>query len=534
MNPVPLFLIIVSLPLLLGGCGEKPVAETKPVEEKVLEVKEKVKFIEFKEVEKRDDGLWYRKMVETPYSGGTFTLHSNGKKKSEAILKNGLLNGKMKGWYPNGQKATEVNFQNGKMHGLKIGWHSNGKKATEAHFKQGKQHGVEKEWYSSGEKWEKKNYKNGKLDGEWIIWNENGTKFQESTFDYGKQLSFKNWNKQGKLETSLNETDFTPVGTANFAELEEREDGLHYKRGDKNPYSGKVYESNFIGRKTAEGSFKNGLKDGLWIEWESTDQRKSQRHYKGGKLHGISTYWGPQTSFEDSGELSRENYEEGKLVELPEKAAGLVNLSDLRMGPHGWRVPSSKKEFSGAVFSLHYSNGKKYQQGTLAEGKRDGVWLEWYENGAKYSELTYKSGKLLSSLTWKPNGEKSKNGIINANGILKRWHENGRLATETKIVEGNELVIRGWDSDGKFKGSYFSNYYENLDTETITIEARIEFRKEGILELEKRHPKDEAKKLVKEIYLELSELEKKLTQIKTEISSIKEIKEQWDKEAEVE
>ena len=33
MNPVPLFLIIVTLPLLLGGCGEKPVVEVKPVEE---------------------------------------------------------------------------------------------------------------------------------------------------------------------------------------------------------------------------------------------------------------------------------------------------------------------------------------------------------------------------------------------------------------------------------------------------------------------------------------------------------------------
>ena len=32
MNPVPLFLIIVTLPLLLVGCGEKPVAETKPPE----------------------------------------------------------------------------------------------------------------------------------------------------------------------------------------------------------------------------------------------------------------------------------------------------------------------------------------------------------------------------------------------------------------------------------------------------------------------------------------------------------------------
>jgi hypothetical protein len=31
MNPVPLFLIIVTLPLLLGGCGKKPVAEVEPV-----------------------------------------------------------------------------------------------------------------------------------------------------------------------------------------------------------------------------------------------------------------------------------------------------------------------------------------------------------------------------------------------------------------------------------------------------------------------------------------------------------------------
>jgi hypothetical protein len=33
MNPVPFILIIVTLPLLLGGCGEKPVSEVKPVEE---------------------------------------------------------------------------------------------------------------------------------------------------------------------------------------------------------------------------------------------------------------------------------------------------------------------------------------------------------------------------------------------------------------------------------------------------------------------------------------------------------------------
>ena len=120
MNPVSLFLIVVTLPLFLGGCGEKatvePVAEVKPVEEKVIEVK----FIEFKEIEKRDDGLWYRKTVETPYSGGAFTLYSDGKKKSESIFKDGLLDGVMRGWYANDQKGTEINYKNGKIHGLKI------------------------------------------------------------------------------------------------------------------------------------------------------------------------------------------------------------------------------------------------------------------------------------------------------------------------------------------------------------------------------------------------------------------------------
>ena len=38
MNPLPFILLAISLPLLLGGCGEKHVAETKPLEEKQQEV----------------------------------------------------------------------------------------------------------------------------------------------------------------------------------------------------------------------------------------------------------------------------------------------------------------------------------------------------------------------------------------------------------------------------------------------------------------------------------------------------------------
>ena len=518
MKNLLLFAVLVTLSLLLGGCGEKdkvePVAEVQPVEEKVIEVK----FIEFKEIEKRDDGLWYRKTVETPYSGGAFTLHSNGKKKSEAIFKHGLLDGVMRGWYANEQKGTEINYKNGKIHGLKIGWHSNGNKAAEANFQHGKKHGLETEWFPSGVKKMEMNFIDEKRDGTWTSWYENGTKSEEATFDYGKPLSFKSWNKKGELRFSKKETDYTPVGTANFAEIEKRKDGLAYKRGDKSPYSGKAYEASLFGNKRHEGNFKNGLKDGLWIEWDESQRKISQIPYREGKLHGISLHWGPVNR-----ELYRYNYENGEEIELPEKTAGLVNLSELTSGIDG---------FSGEVFSLHHSNGEKLQQGTLVEGKRDGVWLEWDDMGVKKYELTSSSGRLLRSLAWKGNQKKPEKGIINGSGILKRWHDNGKLAVEKKYIDGNELVIRSWDSDGKFLRSRFSDYYMNLDMETKNAEDRIEFAKKNILEIENETSKDYAKKHFKRYYLKLSELEKKLIQLNTEMSSIKEIKEQWDKEAE--
>ena len=101
MNPLPLFLLAISLPLLLGGCGKEPVVEVKPVEEKVLEVKEEVKpkesvaetkpeleGVNIKE-SKVSDGIRYLKDSDTPYTGKVFTLFGNGQKLSEGNWKDG-------------------------------------------------------------------------------------------------------------------------------------------------------------------------------------------------------------------------------------------------------------------------------------------------------------------------------------------------------------------------------------------------------------------------------------------------------------
>ena len=106
MNPVPLFLIIVTLPLLLGGCGEKEV--------------------NFEELEERE-GIYYVSGSDTPYTGKSFTLNENGKKASERNFKNGKKEGLHVVWHKNGQKEAEVNYKDGEeVEGSRKYWNSKG------------------------------------------------------------------------------------------------------------------------------------------------------------------------------------------------------------------------------------------------------------------------------------------------------------------------------------------------------------------------------------------------------------------------
>ncbi len=79
MNPARLLVLLVSLPLLLGGCGvEEPEAEVKPEllpldEEELARV---VRSVNTNELEERE-GLTYLKGSETPYTGKGFDLYEN-------------------------------------------------------------------------------------------------------------------------------------------------------------------------------------------------------------------------------------------------------------------------------------------------------------------------------------------------------------------------------------------------------------------------------------------------------------------------
>lgn len=84
----------------------------------------------------------------------------------------------------------------------------------------------------------------------------------------------------------------------------------------------------------------------------------------------------------------------------------------------------------------YYSNHKKRYEGEYKNGKRNGKWMYWYENGSIWSEGYFKNdlsdGKRI---VWRGNGKKYYEGTYKDGkqvGRWKFWDENGKL---TKIVD---------------------------------------------------------------------------------------------------
>ena len=99
-----------------------------------------------------------------------------------------------------------------------------------------------------------------------------------------------------------------------------------------------------------------------------------------------------------------------------------------------------------------YENGQKEREGTYKDGKEDGLSTTWLENGQKWYEATYKDGKIDGLWTlWYENGQKwveiaYKNR--RKDGLHTIWHENGQKRSETTFKDGELISGKCWDEDG--------------------------------------------------------------------------------------
>ena len=181
-----LLLLAISLPLLLGGCGEKTTVEP--------------------ELQKRGeypDKIAYLKGSDTPYTGTQTYWHKNGQKILEATFKDGKFDGLLQRWHENGTKWSEVNYKGGKEDGLQLDWYKNGQKKAEYIYSDGNKL-LYTFWRVNGQKVEEYTYKgvndqfgNPLKDGLSTEWYDNGQKKSEAIYKDGKEISSKEWNEDG-------------------------------------------------------------------------------------------------------------------------------------------------------------------------------------------------------------------------------------------------------------------------------------------------------------------------------------------------
>ena len=115
---------------------------------------------------------------------------------------------------------------------------------------------------------------------------------------------------------------------------------------------------------------------------------------------------------------------------------------------------NSEEPFSGLIINK-YESGQKHTKGYLTNGREDGIWTWWYENGQKEKEVDYFDGKTLDVLykKWDDNGQKEEGTLKDGklDGFVTEWYENGQKKYETIYKNGNLISKKEWNEDGSVK-----------------------------------------------------------------------------------
>jgi antitoxin component YwqK of YwqJK toxin-antitoxin module len=124
-----------------------------------------------------------------------------------------------------------------------------------------------------------------------------------------------------------------------------------------------------------------------------------------------------------------------------------------RTGEHVEVLAQFKDGKQDGLYLGWHENGQKSAELIFKNGKPDGLATEWHENGQKGAEATYKYDKMYGlSTAWHENGQKSAEVTFKGgkpDGRALGWHENGQKEREETFRYGKELSAKYWNSKGE-------------------------------------------------------------------------------------
>lgn len=396
--------------------------------------------------------VYSQEEVKVSTDGYQVFYHAGGTKASEGTMCEGKPDGYWKTYNEQGILVSEGNRKDFELDSTWKFYDEKGKLVMEINYRKGKKDGIRKT-YREDEIIEE-SFRNDVKDGLTVFFYPDGRVKKEVTFREGLEEGLaKEFDKDGRIITLIHYKS----GFITERELINRYDNNGRKHG-----GWKYFYAD--GKTMMEGTFKHGLENGYFKEYDKEGNLISTAKYAEG------------VKLEDVAELvkldvRKDYYADGKV-----KIAATYNKDGQLEGVRREFLPDGTVEKS-----FIFRNGIMIGEGVVTEkGERDGYWKEYYDDGRLRAE-----GKYIKDVregAWKyyhSNGNTEQEGVYTngkPEGEWRWYYPGGQLLREesyynglldglmTEYDEAGNVITKGEYVEGKETGEWF---YRIGDNETL-------------------------------------------------------------------
>ena len=301
----------------------------------------------------------------------------NGQIKEEppTFNKEGQLHGTRIGYWADGSTRYTMDYKKGKKDGDEIRYDSTGVLIFEVRYDKGIRNGMEKEYYANGNPKRLAKYKDNKLNGKTELFDSLGVKTET--------IAYKDSLRNGKT------THWWPNGEA-------------YQRFtyENDVLEGRFEEWDSLGTDIVKGSYTNGVRHKKWLYYDSEGRRDKFVFLD---MDSIIT------------DYKFKYYPNWQLVEEP-------GFNDRGLYDGKWES-----------FYIDGATSKKF---SYAEGKRDKIWMAYYQDGRRENYTFYAQDSLVTDydFTYYKNLQIKEEPNFNKEGLFdgkwEQFYEDG----ETKMT----------------------------------------------------------------------------------------------------
>ena len=395
-------------------------------------IKEEVHIEWYRNGNKKSEGYYSQDIIDGPFE----EYYQTGNKKSQGTFAKGIKNGYFTEYYENGNKQVEGEFVSGQKNGLHASYFNNLIKENEIEYLLDKRNGSYKEWYENAKMKLQAEYISDQLNGIFIEYFENGNiKYKYQNKDDKKDGVYEERSETGKLIKEIPySNDIIADGNVKvYDSLGELNQEVTYQKGVIiSEYFPKDQKSIIFknGNKESEGTLKDGIKEGFWIEYYAptgdinsiVQMKKFEGYYANGKREGEGKEYSEKGDMKWNGQY-KNNVINGMGTMMESDGAAYTGI-----------YTDGIKE---GEFSIIYPNGIK-AEGIYIGGKKNDLWTEWYSNGNKKSEIPYTNDQII-------------------NGTCNLYYENGKLSEVKNYLDGKlSYSYTKWYDNGVKEMELFS------------------------------------------------------------------------------